>query len=388
MQKLIMISLNSFFFFNLLYGQVVLNEDFSNFFPKDSLGAYSFWPMDNTNFPPNSFTDRSGNNKTLTANGSTAGQVQASILIQNGYSEDFNASGSFFRHDDAYWNALSTSGFSFVVAIRFESLTGSLFIYTRDDGGSNRQFGFLTNGTQARFYCYNSGGEFRRPSSSLSTNTWYLFVGIYDTTGATGSLNLYRNGTVSAEALVGTANDTLRTPTGIAFNISGIASGALDMNADVSLLALYRGALSTKRAKEIGFLAANWNSENGGVTRDLANHPWAQGIISDTIFTAIGTTGTASGHVDAWGASGGETLYIFNKSGDVQSITNLSTLSQRFNIYSITFAASDSIYFYSPGTVYIDNVYLEAGESSPNAYSNSFTGFPKFSDFINDEAIQ
>jgi len=339
-----------------LQGQTVLNETFSNFFP-DSIPAYAFWPMDNTTYPPNSINDRSGNSKTLTVGAATAGQTQASILVSGGYSEDFNASGSFFRHDDAYWNVLSTSGFSFFCALRMASITGSQFIYTRDSGsGSTRQLGFLFSGGNARFQGFQGGANtFYRPKNGLSINTWYLFTGVFDTT-STGSINLYVNGVASTDAVVGTINDTLNTPTGVAFNVSGIGNGTLDFDGDLSILAIYRGVLTAKQAKEMGFLAANWHSKNGGVTRDA----WAfsQGIVADTVYHSIATPGPAIGRVDAWAASGTPTLYVFNKAGDSQSFV-LDTDSTRYTINQITFAASDSVYFRTTGTVYIDNVYLE-----------------------------
>lgn len=346
--------------------QVLLNETFSNFFP-DSTPSYAFYPMDNTTYPPNSISDRSGNGKTLTIGAATAGQKQASILVDGGYSEDFNASGSFFRHDDSYWNVLATSGFSFVIAVRFESLTGSLWMFSRDDGSSNRQMGFLTNGTQARFYCYQAAGEFRRPSSSLATDTWYVFVGIFDTTG-TGAINLYRNGVASAEAVSGTINDTLRTPTLVALGVSGISNGTLDMNADVSLLALYRGALTTKQVKEAGYLANGWRSLNGNVTR--SSFAFHQGIVADTIYHATTlTAGSWSVTVNVDGAAGGESLSVLT-SADASTWNTIGTISATTTAtdYTVTGTGLGYIGFgLAAGTVYIDNltVTLSSGSSKP-----------------------
>jgi len=100
----------------------------------------------------------------------------------------------------------------------------------------------------------------------------------------------------------------------------------------------------------------HWYSKNGGVFRDIENHSWAQGIINDTIYYPMPAS-TANGRFDAWGNSGGETLYVFNKAGDFQSFI-LTTDSTRYTIASITFAANDSIYLRTTGTILIDNIYL------------------------------
>jgi len=82
------------------------------------------------------------------------------------------------------------------------------------------------------------------------------------------------------------------------------------------------------------------------------------------------------------------TLSIYNKAGDIQTF-ELNTDSTRYTIPFITFTENDSIFVGSAGTVTVDNVYLEDSPAiSSNLYSNNFTGFPEFPDFINDEAIQ
>ncbi|TVM01899.1 MAG: hypothetical protein CV087_10235 [Candidatus Brocadia sp. WS118] len=100
----------------------------------------------------------------------------------------------------------------------------------------------------------------------------------------------------------------------------------------------------------------HWYSKNGGVFRDIENHPWAQGIINDTIYYPTPAS-IANGRFDAWGNSGGETLYVFNKAGDSQSFV-LTTDSTRYTISSITFAENDSVFLSTTGTVLIDNIYL------------------------------
>lgn len=384
-----MFNFKIFIFFLVLigrmaFGQVVLNETFSNFFPDTTesnidliYGCIKSGCID-------SLEDHSANNADMSifSGQYTDGVEQASILIQDGYCIDFNNNGTYTLVNNGILQ--TTGSISVACVLRLSSVSGFQYAVTHDNSSSLRHWNLYLNNATLRFQVWGATNAYR-PQASLTTDTWYMFVGIYNTTGP--ALDLYVNGVASTQSVSGTIPASLNS---IAerMNISGIAGGTTDIDADISLVALYDGALGAKQAKEMGFLAANWNSENGGVTRDLASQPWAQGIVADTVFTSIGTTGTASGHIDAWGASGGETLYIFNKAGDAQTITNLSTLSQRFNIYSIDFAPSDSIYFYSPGTIYIDNVYLEMGENSPNIYTNQFTGFPEFPDFLNDEAIQ
>lgn len=377
MKYLLLIFLTVFAYSQSIEAQI-FTETFNNFFP-DSTPSYAFWPMDNTTYPPNSINDRSGNSKNLSVSTATAGQKQASILVADGYSEDFNASGTLARSDDAYWNALSTSGFSFVCAIRYASLTGSLFTFTRDDGSSNRQFGFLTNGTQARFYCFQTAGEFRRPSSGLSLDTWYLFVGIFDTTG-TGSINLYRNGVASAEGVSGTINDTLRTITGIVFSVSGIHSGTLDMDADVSLLALYNRALAAKEAKEFGYLANGWNSAGGNVTR--SNFAFHQGVSGSGLTVKTKATGAGDGFTYSPTLTGSSVTYTHREAlpfefdtdsllivTDTDSIWKAipDTILATTDSLQITFDAHET-----GGAVYIDNISI-SGYTIPSA---SFSADP------------
>jgi len=101
-------------------------------------------------------------------------------------------------------------------------------------------------------------------------------------------------------------------------------------------------------------ITSNWYSKNGGVSR--SNWGYNQIITNDTIYYPMPQC-EASGHLDAWGASGGETLYIFNKAGDSQDFT-LTTDSTRYAITPIIFSENDSFYVYTAGTAYIDNIYL------------------------------
>ena len=99
-------------------------------------------------------------------------------------------------------------------------------------------------------------------------------------------------------------------------------------------------------------LPLRWHSKNGGVTRPSMG--FEQGIVNDTIYTAMPKC-AAYGYFTARGASGGETLYLFNKAGVSQSfVLTASNVVYEFSL--IHFAANDSIYFRTSGTIYLDDL--------------------------------
>jgi len=198
------------------------------------------------------------------------------------------------------------------------------------------------------------------PSISISAGD-----GLY---GAPGSIDLGETMLLQVnvdDTTIKIVNDTLHSVTDTSaieniinnMDLSGIVelnpyniisdSAGLKVNYDTSYFKL-------KSIENINF----WLSKNGGVFRDLINHPFAQGVNNDTIFHSMPQCSVVTGYIDSWGASGGETLYIFNKAGDSQNF-NLTTDSTRFAVSGILFDNADSVYIYSAGTVFIDNLYLE-----------------------------
>jgi len=231
---------------------------------------------------------------------------------------------------------------------------------------------YLDNSTETRFDANTS-------VTGWANNTWHKLVFTYDG----DKQRVYFDGVlISTSASRGSGQPAGTSKAYIS------TTGAAYFPGYIAQIVFADTVWGLKEVKEFGNLAWGWLSKNGGVTRNGFN----QGIIADTVYHAIGAAGTAAGRVDAWGASGGETLKVFNKAGDSQNFV-LTTDSTRYTISSIIFAASDSIYFSAGAgeTSYIDNVYLETAPAVAavvNIYSNNFTGFPEFPDFINDEAIQ
>jgi len=381
----------------MLTAQPVLNDSFNNFFdPADTVGCRFFvvlnsaWHTDFGGENDSIIEDLSpfGNDLSIGTwadyDALIASETHASSAYQNGLVPDFDHATKHYLYDTGNSAiALATGNWTMLVSYYPTDLTTAwrlhLIFMGHASTAAHGAFLYVQNTHTQDFDLTATAGPNGTPALS-PVNSWFFGAA----TSNSGTIQMYLNQVAYGSPLAMSPNIT-GSEIGIG-HINTLVANAWGYEGGIEVVKIYNSALSLKQIKEFGYLAVNWNSKNGGVTRQLAG--FHQGIVNDTVYTAIGTTGTASGYVDVWGDSGGENLYIFNKAGDIQSITNLSTLSQRFNIYSITFTASDSIYFYSPGTIYIDNVYLEARESSPNVYSNNFTGFPEFSDFINDEVIQ
>jgi len=393
------------------YPQSVLNETFSDFSNFDTSGCVGLYIFSNDYHRRNStsmVTDLSSQGNNITASGWSTNykdEHQLGSPLYQGDSILVNVTGATkdFQIADVSDSDFEpgTDNFTIVfIASQYKDLTlgtgqvSGVCANGFGNVGSNAWWVIYRGGTNYNgFYSYAGGASdwYTEPEgfsnidlrSTFSDSNYHKIAVRFDQTN--DSLNQYYDNYLQFATdpvnFVGAINGTTY-PQYIWRSYYTYLSGSL------AAIGFYDKALSKKEIREWGFLANGWHSKNGGVTRDLINNPWVQGLMADTLFLSIDTTGIVSGHLDAWGANGGESLYIFNKAGDSQTITNLSILSQRFNIYSITFAASDSIYFYSPGTVYIDNIYLEMGESSPNVFSNNFTGFPEYPDFINDEVIQ
>lgn len=122
-------------------------------------------------------------------------------------------------------------------------------------------------------------------------------------------------------------------------------------------------ARSIQELKEAAFLANGWYSKNGGVARDeLAFH---QGIVADTVYTplsdiTIGTNKIWKITLDAYSSSGTQELTIFTDTQGT-SIKNVTTSNTSFTAFlSSENFSSDSLYFSTSGTVYIDNIQMEA----------------------------
>jgi len=239
-------------------------------------------------------------------------------------------------------------------------------------GVTNEIVLLTTDGTSSRNYWASA-------TDSISAQVWHILIMQWD--GA--KYQIWLNGAEKTTATTGTpailAMDTN-------FRIGIKADNTRPLIGNVALIKLYDQQLTDKDVKEETFLPGAWHSKTGGLTGVIGKYNL--GIVADTVSHAITTTGAAVGHIDAWGASGGEILSAYNKAGYFQTF-ELTTDSTRYTISSITFAANDSLFIGSAGTVTVDNIYLEtAPDVSPNIYSNNFTGFPEFPDFINDEAIQ
>jgi len=374
---------------SIAFSQVLLNETFSNFLPdttgKKIIAQYQF--------NATAGTDISQFSHTLTPSGFStnyADELVPGNPIDGGNALDFNGSNEYLYTTTASdFYMIDGEDYTWSFICKMPNLwTGTVIgigsgndMYIRAANAALNGVGIYTR--------FNDGTDiydWTRGASTPWIVGWNKCSIVWDDSD---SLAIYING-VAVPVL--TANGTFSNINNVAsagnFYIGRIPAGQY-FGEILAYVEVANTALTPKQVKELAWLAPGWVSLSGGVCRDTTGGIWAfnQGIMTDTISHSI-AAGAAVGHIDAWGATGGETLTVFNKAGVSQNFI-LTTDSTRYTISSITFAENDSLFIGSAGTVTVDNVYLEtAPDVSPNIYSNNFTGFPEFPDFINDEAIQ
>jgi len=196
---------------------------------------------------------------------------------------------------------------------------------------------------------------------NASTQNGSIGYNIFIMTIKTDSIRYYINGKFS-DNLDATLIDTIATGANFVIGARGTSYAKFELIS----ARIYKRALSPKEIKEFSFLARSWYSKNGGVYRN--NWGWYQGIVGDTIYTAIPNSTVPANRQAilsfvAWGQNGGEMIkpYTLNWDGG-QSIT-VTNQKKKYTIYmgAMDFS-SDSLYFAVPAatdTVYIDNVKLE-----------------------------
>lgn len=168
-------------------------------------------------------------------------------------------------------------------------------------------------------------------------------------------------------------------------------SGGIPYFGFIDFVAIYDTMLTAKQMQELCFLAEGWVSNSGGVTRETldSTFAFAQGIITDTVYCdSVLSAENWNVSIDIKGNSGGETYQILT-SPDAVTWTALKSGSAPGNLTTINFTGIGLGYIglsvsSAADTVYFDNINIQSG----NIYSNSFTGFPEFSTFENDEVIQ
>jgi len=182
------------------------------------------------------------------------------------------------------------------------------------------------------------------PSISISAGE-----GLY---GAPGSIDLGETMLLQVNV-----DDSTITITNDTLHVIAVPGGSVELNPN-SILSDSSGLkvnLDPRYFFASGDLTeSNWYSKNGGVTR--SSFGFHQGIVNDTVYRPMPQT-NATGSVDAWSASGTPTLYIENKAGDGISFS-VTTTPTTYNISGIDFFQDDSIYIFTTGTIYIDNLYL------------------------------
>ncbi|TVM01822.1 MAG: hypothetical protein CV087_10350 [Candidatus Brocadia sp. WS118] len=371
----------------------ILNETFSDFVP-DSSGMTAFWVFDSlwqrTNGNNTIGHDASGNGHSLSASGFSIGDQLTgdSPLYVGGNTQNLiSSSNNYFSQNDAGLNA-NTSDLLILALVKVSDYTGQVISrYSAGGGIQFRMSNSSNNGKGLTFIGYDgttSRTEYNNSTTLWTYSEWVKIAVLYHPASSGANIQAWVNNTEVSLTVSGGDFEDISTTTGVRI---GQVVNVQYFNGYIAAISYIINGTWDKAAKEYFYLANGWRSKNGDVIRNA--FAFNQGIVADTIFRNISTVGAAVGRVDAWGASGGETLTIFNKAGDSQSF-ELTTDSTRYIISSITFAADDSVYFSAGAgeTLYIDNVYLEASPATANIYANKFSAFPEFPDFINDEAIQ
>jgi len=359
----------------------ILNETFSDF-TFDSTDADLVWHYRFIG-DAEAVNDLSGNGLTLTKVNSIGDSITAnkSIILAGGAVVYGNGTSQYYSINNA--NAIKANNFSTVVKYNLEAAAADEYLYAYRFGRHR----VLSTATLTSYVYYNGTGFVGGNTADVKVDsTWHIAVFTKTSTGGTGG-KLYLDNVLKVNRAEDTTAivpfDNVLTFYG---NLNSGTSASNWSKGWINEAFMLNRILSTKEIAEITYLAAEWNSKNGGLFR--SNWAFNQGFATDTISHVITVAGAAVGYIDAWGAAGGETLSVYNAAGDAQTFV-LTTDSTRYTISSITFAENDSLFVGSAGTVTVDNVYLEtAPDVSPNIYSNNFTGFPEFPDFINDEVIQ
>jgi len=360
-----------------LYSQIIFSNEFNNFYrstDSNDLFYYIFDPQYRENVSLDSLnSDLSSANVSLSYNWNSYTNLLDSVsksdpLYYGGKTVEFDGNHYFYTDNGAN---IGLNDFTIQFGINIPDLLGDKFIYSKYGGAYPRwRIPFNVNEQPVFTIGDTPGGQdnwiFNLAAPEI--NNWFIIT-------ITGDRDLELKAYLNEE-LKYTDNSITWTDHSTAdlTNTFRMAIGALysDPNfsskfiGNISFIRLKKVVITQKQVKESIYLATNWYSKNGGVYRN--NWGWYQGIIGDTIYTAIPNSIVPANRqavlsFDAWGQNGGEVIkpYTLNWDGG-QSIT-VTNQKKKYTIYmgAMDFS-SDSLYFAVPtaaDTVYIDNVKLE-----------------------------
>ena len=374
-----------------------INETFNNFnLPVLSNTLFLFLSDTASNDSGSILKDLSGNGHTLSLNGfsneaatyphltgvnpqyesgvalTMPGASDSVLTLSSGAAADLN-----IRLGDYAITTIFKSG----------SLSGNRCIASKS-GSSGGGWAIYNFNTALRVVFRSNSGDVNVPDFTLASGKYYYVNANFDRDGnATAKLYNLTDGTGPTTKSISISSKSGEDLNATSSFIIGRPSWSALWWYDGVIVSvrLMSRLVTDKEIVEDIYLSRGYSAKGLGIFRTDFN----QGIIDeDTVYCAINSPGAAIGRIDAWGASGGETLTVFNKAGDTQSF-ELTTDSTRYTISSIAFAADDSIYFSAGAgdTLYIDNVYLEPAppEISAAPVSSSIAQFNQIQGIINLE---
>ena len=376
------------------FTQTLLNETFSNFTP-DTTGIYGYFNMDSTSndsIPKNLALSGDGDNASIIGwadLNALMDSVKTTVGNPNkigGTALHYNSSGKFLRANNTAGHFEPRTGDA-TIAVMWYYIGGGATYGILGKGGTNplidKGYQFLRSGSNVHYLVSDGSVSYFLDATEPNNTGWNINLLSWD---RDDGIRAYTNGILSDSVISSNTVDITNPNWFFYMGKDGANSNNTNDWAAIYLFAEF--AFSKKQAKEWGFLANNWVSVNGGVTRlfNADNYLFHQGVSGDTIyFDSLLTVGEWSVDIDVDGQNGGEAYQILS-SGDKVNWTNIGSGSAPANSTTKTFNGNGLGYFgisVSPSdTVYFDDIQLILAKTDNDPGFDGFPkktpGFPKF----------
>lgn len=337
----------------ILNAQVILTETFSNYTPDLLPNTQGLWYINTS--ANDILTDRSGNNRSLTARGASPGDsiLLGSPLFSGGYGYYLDGVDEYLEHTTASNFNPGTGDFSIFLVYRIptnfkdnQQIIGKRGAET-DYYDIRANVGGTTFSAELKANTANVGA-----GGNVSTNTYYHTLASFD---RSGNVTLYHNLNTPQTSDISAQSGDITTA--YEFTIGAYAFDSYKgnyMEGYIYAIGYYGQTVTEQEYREMFYLADGWKSFGGGVLKDN----FSQGIVGDTIYY---NTSLATG---AWTISISDSAasaitYNILTSTDKTNWTQIGTDATNTTWQTSTFSGTGQGYFaiaVPSGTAYFDNL--------------------------------
>ena len=355
-----------------LNAQTLLNETFNNFFPElPAFTGFELWLVENANNPVGNYLqDLNGDVSDFTGGGGIGTFNGGSVLKSGANSLYFDGTDDYLQ---TVYDADHTlvSNFTILAIIKPSNLTQTnKYFLSRSGQDYNLLWEYVNNSVE--FYASGATGDDPRTGTSLlftNVSTHHVIAYTYDGSNQIG----YLDGVQSFDSA-----KTFSLKNSLSFlRIGQSSSSSNQFQGNIEYMVIAKSAFTSQQIKEVGFLANNWMSLNGGVTR--SGFGYNQGVVSDTIYynTAL-TAGSWTITLSDSAASG--VSYEVLTSADAATWTTLATGTTGTSWGSKSYSGTGTGYIaisVASGTAFFDDLVVSSEGGKKTKY-NGFNGRNKY----------